>query len=218
MTTTADNQKLTRTRLLQMAGGAVLGATLSYTFITTLRLLGLNIKTWPWIDVAAFMEGSIFAFIGLISIAITLSPSLTAKQIDQTPDAPPATRRELSMGRLQGLILFLAGALLLTPLLASAHGANTANAPMLFAIIVLAFLGQSLLNYILWRRADELARIAITNTSSVSFWILQGLLFLAGSAQKLGLLSTFSLWTAMVLTLGVYSIASLVVSYRTCSR
>ena len=218
MTATADNHNLSRYRLLQMAGGAILGAALSFTFVSTLRHLGLNIKTWPWIDVAALIQGMVFSMLGLISIAITFSPSLAGKQIDQNPDAPPASRRELSMGRLQGIVLFLAGALLLAPLLATAHGAPAATAPLLFAVIVLVFLGQTLLNFLIWRRADELVRATITNTSSISFWVLQALLFLAASAQRLNLIPAFSLWTAMVLTLGVYSIASIIVSLRTFSR
>ena len=218
MTQPTEQQKLTRSRLIQMAIAAVFGAASSFCLLSALEHLGLNLKHMPGIDWIALTLGTAFTCLGIVTIAITISPRLAARQIDQSLEAPPASRRELGMVRLQGTVVLLAGVLLLTPLLATAHGINTSFAPYLFSLIVLVFLGQSVLNFLLWRRADELFRKATADTGSISFWILQGLLFLAASAQRLGLIPNFSLWSAMVLTLGVYSIAGIIVSLRTFSR
>ena len=180
----------------------------------TVRHLGLNLKTMAWIDVMALIQGMVFVMLGLVALGITLSPGLAGAQIEQKPDAPPASKRELRLGRLQGLVLLLAGALMLTPLLTSQLGMAGDHAPLVFAGIAVVFLLQSGLNFLVWQQADELLRAMIAQTSAVSFWVLQGALFLAASAQKLGLMPEFSLWTAMVITLGVYSIASLVVAVR----
>ena len=195
---------------------ALAGFVTAQIFIGSARALGVNFHTMPVIDIAAFVLAMVFGIIGFVAVAITLSPSLAGRQIDQSPDAPPASSRELRIGRLQGLVFLLASALLLTPLLASARGVTTAAAPRYFATIVLAFLLQSALNFLLWLQADEFLRATLERTCTFTFWILQGALFLAASAQRLGLLPNFSLWSAMVITLGVYSIASLYISWRTC--
>jgi len=195
---------------------AFAGFITSFAFIRGARALGVNLYDLSVIDVAAFIQALVFGMIGLIAIAITLSPSLAGRQIEQNPDAPPATRKELRIGRLQGLVFLLASVLLLTPLVATARGLAPSSTPWYFAGIVVAFLLQSFLNIRLWLQADEFLRATLERTCTITFWVLQGGLFLAASAQRLGLLPNFSLWSAMVITLGVYSLATLYISWRTC--
>ena len=195
---------------------ALAGFVTAQVFIRAARALGINFHSMAVIDVAAFIQALVFGMIGLIAIAITLSPSLAGRQIEQSPDATPASSRELRISRLQGLVFLLASALLLTPLVATARGLAPSSTPWYFAGIVVAFLLQSFLNIRLWLQADEFLRATLERTCTITFWVLQGGLFLAASAQRLGLLPNFSLWSAMVITLGVYSLATLYISWRTC--
>jgi hypothetical protein len=214
MTAIASKDPNGQYRAVQMVVGVTAGAVISYVFVTALRHFGINLKAMAWIDVMALLQGMVFAALGLIALAITMSPRLAGVQIEQATDAPPASRLELTLGRLQGVVLLLAGLLMLTPLLASELGMSGEQTPLLFAVIVVGYLLQTGVNLAIWQRADELMRAMIARTSAVSFWVLQGALFLAASAQKLGLLREFSLWTAMVITLGIYSVASLAIAKR----
>ncbi len=217
MNATATNPRTNLFRALQMLGGAIAGGIFSYSLVTGLRHLGLNFKALPVVDLVAFMLGVSFLMIGLIILVISFSAAWAGIQLEQRPDAPPATRREMSLFRLQALVMILAGLLIGSPVLAQMTGVAQTSGALVFAGIALAFILQSALNHLIWHRADEFIRALIAKTSIVCFWALQGALFLVASAEKLDLLPPTSLWTACVTMLAFYFIASTVLAAR-CAR
>ena len=80
--------------------------------------------------------------------------------------------------------------------------------------IVALFLVQTVGNLILWQRSDELVRQVMAETGAVSFWLLQGALFLWAAGEKLNLLPALSLWDAVAVLMASYLLISTLVSAR----
>jgi len=217
MNTLASKQRITRFRAIQMVLGGLSGGIVSFTFVTWLRHLGLNFRALPLIDLCGFVLGVAFAGCGLLVFALSFSARLSGQQLEQDPFAPPASRREMGYVRMQGAVLFLAGILLMIPLLAVMTGWARQNAWLIYAAVVAGFLLQTALNIQVWRKSDEFVRALVSQTSTITFWILQGALFLVAAGEKLGLLPEFPLWNACVVLLGFYFVTGIVIAAR-CAR
>lgn len=113
-------------------------------------------------------------------------------------------------GVLQITVTALAGVMLLIPLYATRW--LSADVAFLALLVVLAV--QTVANVLLWRRADEMLRSIMVETGSLAFWSLQLALFVYAVAERLGLISGVTAWGMIGVMMGVYLLASIVISAR----
>ena len=113
-------------------------------------------------------------------------------------------------GLLQIVVFALAGAMFLAPMYAPAF----AQPNVVFAGIVTLFVVQTAANVLLWRRADEMMRRIMGETSTIAFWALQTALFLYAAAERLGLVETVTAWGMTGILMAVYLVASIVAAAR----
>jgi hypothetical protein len=214
MTAISANPRLARYRGLQMLLAALSGAAFSYLLIGVLRRLGFNIRLLASADLAGFFLAVMFLLTGLAIQLLSFSPKWAGRQIEQSPDAEPASPRELAQTRAQAWVLLLAGVLLGIPEWLAGTGATPQPAPVLYGVILVLFALQTVLNLHVWRQADEFVRLQIAQVSMVSFWVGQGALFLAAAAEKLHLIHPVPLWDTCVSVLGIYFVASFIIAIR----
>ena len=149
--------------------------------------------TWP--DALATAMAVALIAVGLMStIVLFTRPSTIPK----------------GCGVLQIAVFLLAGVMFLLPMYAPASLAPD----MVFGGIVLLLAIQTVANVMLWRRADEMLRQVMADTSAIAFWALQTALFLYAAAERLGLVDSISAWAMMGILMAVYLLASIVASAR----
>jgi hypothetical protein len=113
-------------------------------------------------------------------------------------------------GVLQITVTALAGVMLLIPLYAT----RWVSADVAFLALLVLLAGQTVANLMLFRRADEMLRSIMVETGSLAFWSLQLALFLYATAERLGLVSGLTSWGMIGVLMGVYLLASIVISAR----
>lgn len=149
----------------------------------------------PWPDVLATAMAVALLSVGMLSaVTLALRPSTVPK----------------GCGVLQIVVFLLAGVMFLLPMYAP-----VALAPdMVFGGIVLLLAIQTVANVMLWRRADEMLRQVMAETSAIAFWALQTALFLYAAAERLGLIDSISAWALVGILMAVYLLSSIVASAR----
>ncbi len=152
-------------------------------------------RDMPWADSLALAMAVALIAIGFLS-AITLV---------RRPGVMPR-----GCGVLQVLVFVLAGVMFLAPMYASA----LASPGLVFGGIVVLLAVQTVANVIVWRRADEMLRQVMAETSAMAFWALQTALFLYAAAERLGMVNTISGWGLIGILMAVYLIASIVATAR----
>lgn len=177
---------------LGIAGLAVVGAGAGYL---TVELSRLEIASGGWADSLALA----MAF-GLLTIAIISAVTLVAR-----PSALPK-----GCGVLQVTVFGLAGTMFLAPIYAPA----ALSPDLVFFAVVGLFVLQTVANLMLWRRADEMLRRVMSETSTMAFWALQSALFLYAAAERLGLVETITAWGMTGILMAVYLVASIVAAAR----
>ena len=180
------------TKLLMFAGLAVLGGLFGYG---AAQITDLEAAALSWDDSLALA----IAF-GLLTIAALSGVTMIVK-----PSAIPP-----GCGLLQIVVFALAGLMFLAPIVAPA----TIPPALVFAGIVAAFAIQTVANVIVWRRADEMMRRVMTDTSTIAFWGLQSVFFLYACAERLALIQPISAWGMAGILMAVYLISSIVPSVR----
>lgn len=113
-------------------------------------------------------------------------------------------------GLLQITVTALAGVMLLIPLYAT----RWVSPDVAFIALLVLLAGQTVANLMLFRRADEMLRNIMVETGSLAFWSLQLALFLYATAERLGLVSGLTSWGMIGVLMGVYLLASIVISAR----
>ena len=113
-------------------------------------------------------------------------------------------------GGLQVLVMVLAGAMMLLPMV----GARIAAPGVVMAALAVLLVVQAGANLLLWRRADEMLRRIMAETATLAFWTLQSGLFLYAAAERLGLIDGLSAWGMMGILMGVYFVASALAAAR----
>lgn len=113
-------------------------------------------------------------------------------------------------GPLEALVTALAGIMLLIPLYATTWvSAEIALGAVTFLLVV-----QSVLNFMLWRRADEMLRRIMIETMGLAFWALQLALFVYAASERLGLIESLSAWGMIGIMMTVYLVASAIAAAR----
>ncbi|QTC91301.1 hypothetical protein [Brevundimonas goettingensis] len=113
-------------------------------------------------------------------------------------------------GGLQVLVMLLAGAMMLLPMV----GARIAAPELVMAALAVMLVVQAGANLLLWRRADEMLRRIMAETATLAFWTLQSALFLYAAAERLGLIQGLTAWGMMGILMGVYFVASAIAAAR----
>jgi hypothetical protein len=172
--------------LLLAAGGAVVGGWIGHSF----EAGGL-----PWDDALALLMGAMLIMLGgAMAVVMATRPSSVPK----------------GCGVLQIVVSALAGVMLLLPLFAL----EWLSADVVMIAIVVLLVAQSAANWLLWKRADELLRRVMWETSALAFWALQLALFLYAAAERLGLISGVTAWGMIGILMTVYLLASVIVTAR----
>ncbi len=148
-----------------------------------------------WADEANFFLG-----VTLIAMAVVTGVIMMVR-----PGIAPR-----ACGLLQVVVLVLAGAMLLLPVLAPAEWPPA----WAFGGVIGLLIVQSGFNLALWRRADEMMRRVIAETSALSFWVLQAGLLIYATAERLGFVETISGWGLLAILMAVYLLSSVVAAWR----
>jgi hypothetical protein len=192
-----------------MAIGAVVGAATGFGFIEAITHLNVSVKQLTWSDGLAYWLGVTYFAIGIALFATTYNRRELARNLEGEQAKLPATDEEVRMYRLQSLTLILAGALILIPLLAMGSlGSTTQRAGIVFSGVVLLWIAQTAINMIVWRTADEFARLLILKTAAIAFGVCQGALFLWAAAEHLHLARGLTSWDSMMVLMTVYLFTS----------
>jgi len=72
---------------------------------------------------------------------------------------------------------------------------------------VAVFAFQTILNILVWRGADTFNRRISIEAGALSFWSLQGALFLWAAAERMGLAPAITAWGGLVIVMSVYLLA-----------
>lgn len=171
--------------------------------------------------VKVFGRHTDFGWSGLLAIAIALGlfvlgvfqlvSSRTSKRVlSYNGRILPAVQNQFVM---QGLVLVLGGALLVLPVVAPVV-ARGIDPRLFYGAAVLLFGLQTWLNVRIWQTADEFYRRALMETSAVSFWVLQGALFLWAAAERLGIAPPISAWDCVTILMNVYLVLSGIIARR----
>ena len=178
---------------LRLAGGLLLGAAgaaMGYLVSGQVRSAEMS-----WDDGLACLMG-----VMLLSVALAMIYVLVSR---------PATVPK-GCGVLQIIAMMLAGVLYLIPVFAPASIAPE----VVMAGIVAVLAVQTVANVLLWRRADEMLRHLMLETSAISFWLLQLAFFTYAAAERLGLVGGVSAWGMAGILMVIYLFASTVASAR----
>jgi hypothetical protein len=204
-----------RRRWVLMGAGLALGvATGAAVRLTTPRHW---MSAWPWEDQTAMVLGlSLLAWgLGLLVASLFRHSAAFVADPYGATGAGGLRRGEALYQRLTGATIALAGAMVLAPLSARwAPGLGSAVRIATMAGLVGGLGLQSVINLMIWRRSDELFRRLIVESTALTFWGLQGALFLWSAGERLRLLPAITAWQAFVVLLAGYLIASMVVSIR----
>jgi hypothetical protein len=166
--------------------GAAIGAGIGHSFESG----GL-----PWDDALALLIGTMLIVLGgTMAVIMATRPASVPK----------------GCGLLQIVVSGLAGVMLLLPLIAL----RWLSAEVVMVAVVLLLVAQSAANWMLWRRADELLRRVMSETSAMAFWVLQLALFLYAVAERLGLVAGVSAWGMTGILMTVYLLSSVIVTAR----
>ena len=149
----------------------------------------------PWDDALALLMAVTLIAMGLLG----------AVNVATRPASVPK-----GCGVLQVAVFLMAGGLFLLPL----YGPAWISSEGLFAGIVAVLALQTVANVLLWRRADEMLRRVMLETSALAFWALQSALFLYAAAERLGLVGGVTAWGMMAILMAVYLLASIVAALR----
>ena len=202
-------------RWLMIGAMAAVGAIVGFFLARTTIGLVEN-ATLAWADIVALFLAVTLTAQGAFVLLLSLNRR-AAGAIFGGPGAKPASDGQISFYRQQGGVVLLAGVMLAAPVALTLFGGSAPSREMAMGVmagIVVAFVLQTILNVIVWRRADEFMRRLIAETSSVCFWVLQAALFLWASGERLALLPALDAWSAVAIMMSVYLCASAFISTR----
>lgn len=157
-------------------------------------------------DVGALVVAALLMMAGVTSLLTTLDRRALARALDpEAGDRAALSPRELGLMRLQAFVIILAGMMLAAPPIL-ADGAWPMESA--FAGLAVVFVIQTIANILVWRASDSFNRRLSMEAGALSFWGLQGALFLWAAAERMGLAPPVTAWSAVVVLMTVYLLAS----------
>jgi hypothetical protein len=215
MTAIAANSRTSRTNSVYTVLRVLTAVLISSGVLALIRHSRTSLQALPLSDLASVVFGYGFITLGLFALILSFHRSWAGRRLEPNPEAPPASTKEVGFIRLQSATLLLAGTLLLAPPLLAIYSASQSQARLAFVGIIIAFLAQTAVNLLIWRKADEFLRQTLSRISLICFWTLQGLLFVAAAAEKLQIIHGISLWDACIGMLTLYFLVSTALAIRT---
>lgn len=162
-----------------------------------------------WSDFLAALSALLLIISGLYVAFVSLNPVRLGAVMKYDGLAKPAETRD---ARIQAAVALLGGVLLSLPILGDA--VPDADPLVAYLVILLLMFVQSMLNWRLFRAGDELVRTVMLQAGALSFWILQGPLFLYAGAERLGLVAPLTAWDALSVMFFCYLVLSFWVATR----
>ncbi len=193
MTSVSDKRPLSLVQKgVAVIGLALLGGAAGYLAVA---LTDLESAANGWADsLAVAMAYALFTIAILSAVTLAMRPVAIPK----------------GCGLLQIVVFALSGLMFLAPMYPPAF----VTPGTVFGAIVVVFALQTVANVLLWRRADEMLRRVMAETSAMAFWALQTALFLYAAAERLGLVESITAWGMTGILMAVYLIASIVAAAR----
>jgi len=209
--TERSNSKTTTTLIVSLCAGglsALAGYGVAHHMVNTMR-------GQRWSDGLALAIAAGLLVLGILMLGAGLIDRLGRAMTRSEKLTSKMKRQHI----LQGVTMLLASFMMAAPpfMLATqglSNDADPARAPILLGMIVFLFAGQTLINFDLWRTSDEFYRRAMLETSAISFWVLQGALFLWAVAERTGYAPVLQSWDAVCVLMAVYLVLSVVVTRR----
>lgn len=213
---TTDSRRYSPRKLLILAAiGAVVGAIVGYSTVTALRSVHVGPRDLGWTDAIALWIGVVFIGYSLMFAYLSTNRRQLAKMLEGEQATVMATTKEVTVVRLQTLVLALAGMLLIAPIFVQKLLLQNASlGAEVYAGIVLLFGVQSWANARVWRSSDEFARRSIAMVAAWTFAIGQGALFLWAAAEHLHLVAPRPAWNLFSLLMLLYLVVSAFVTVR----
>lgn len=200
---------------LRFAAGAVVGGALGYGAAATGLLDGAKRLDWQAGDMLSLALAAMLLALGVFAATAGAGPGAYRRLVERSADAAePLDPEALPNARRQAAVLIAAGLALAIPPLAMASVASLPLRQAAMAAIVGLLLVESLYNWRLWRRGDELTRRVIVESFAVTFWITQFGLFLFAALAHMALVGDVSSWVLLQLMLAVYLVTSVVIGVR----
>ncbi len=208
----------TRTTLVRMAVAVAAGFGSGVLVAKLANAVGLRKAQMRLSDDLALVTGAVLVAAATYFLVLSFDRRRLARAIECDP-ALPASDDEAAQARLQAGVLLLAGLLMPLPVLAgpAARGDPTVGALALGACLVGLGL-QSVLNWRLWNRSDEVLRGLVVKAAAASFWIGQIGLYAIAAAVRLAGLAEPGAFDLLVATLILYLAASAVIAIRLRGR
>jgi len=188
---------------LRMGGGAVLGAIIGFGCVELAKYLHVPVKSFAWQDTLALFLAIVCAGIGIVTWLVSFNRKEVARNLEGE-GALPATNAEVRAVRLQAASLFLAGVMMLLPLVAMGTAQIPGGAATIFGFIVMLFIAQTVANIRLWQISDEFLRRQILLTGCITFFVGQSALFLWAAAEHMHFAPPVSSWAIMMLVMTLY--------------
>jgi Flp pilus assembly pilin Flp len=217
--TMSTTRPFTRRAALQVLLGAAVGFCAGLGLIGLFVRLHISPKSLSVADLFSAWVGIALVALSLVSLYLSVNRTQLAKQLEGEFATLPATRQEVVAARLQGCVLFLAGALMIAPSLLERFVADNLQAARLsYAVIVVLFAVQTVANLRIWQISDEFMRQTIAGICALTFAIGQGMLFLWAAAEHLHLVHTRSSWSIFTVEMLLYVLVSSYVTLRSGIR
>ena len=161
-----------------------------------------------WSDALAALVAASLLVAAIFVLVISYNPK---KLGDLYKLEGPASADEAAQARAQSLVIAFSGVLLLLPLIFSLTGVPAVAGAV---AIVLLLVVHTVMNVKVYRQADELMRRTVIESSAISFFLGQGLLFLWAAAERLGVVPPITAWDIYAVLMALYLLASAIVSGR----
>lgn len=197
----ADRKRLVRVGALALLG-AGLGAGLGYSGVELAPSLDLPDVVACAVAAGLFLAGGFAVLVSFNRRTLSAASMLDGEAQDC----------EIRAARRQGAVVILAGALMALPVVAAET--RLIGGSVAYAAVLLIFGLQSVLNWSVWKRGDEMTRRMISEAGALSFWVMQGGLFLYAAAERLGLTPAATAWQITVVMMAGYLILSSVAALR----
>ncbi|MBO9544302.1 hypothetical protein [Caulobacter sp.] len=203
-------------RLVRALVYGIAAAPLGYLFgrwLGGLKDFGEWNPAWP--DMMAALLGVFMVGLGIGVLAVCASRKALGRQLDPE-GGRPATKAQVFFYAQNGVVLLLAGVMMVTPVAVSTAFETVpplVGSAAMVGLIAL-FLLQTAMNISVWIRSDELMRQAMTEVGALCFVVLQGAMFLWAAGGKLGLLPVMTLWDAVPVMMAVYLLIGFGVTWR----
>lgn len=150
-------------------------------------------------DVGAVVVAALLMLGGVMTFLPTLDRRTLARALEpEAGDRAALSDADIRFLRLQGLTMVVAGMLTVAPAVL-ADLPELGNLAYGGLIVVLGL--HTLLNVAAWRGSDSFDRRVMIETAAMSFWVLQGALLLWAGAERMGLVSGLTAWTALVVVM-----------------